>query len=480
MKAALFANSSWGIVAHLSQVVLLSAFFVMLTRHYPAEEFGKYAVANALMQMMLAFQLWALGTGSSGKLGRSPDRHRLILKFLSTQMYSGVAFAVVATAFAFVLYDNESIRILSAVLAVNIVFDNIINALKALNVADLQQRKTFLLLTLDGLLKCSVAAALFVVPLSLVTLALVLLLARLITVNLFLIVGTSGDVTAGTLLLGNRVSLREIRRLVVSNWPWVALGGVSMATWRVGSIIISKRLGLAETSIYEVAYRLFSAAQMVPVIVATAVFPMLVRLWNANDIAAFRSFYRSTYLYYLLFGCVAYTFVYSYFLVLRATGVRAAVYRGGGLYVAAVPDDVRFPTAFLQGNVLLAMRLERRDLLLNLVLLAVTVAGALIGLRYRHSLATVNLALFGGFVAFHLLQDALLIRRGISSLGHAVGFHLLLLAVIGAYGLVSARWPSLLVFPVFWGVILIIGLAVLQRRASLRLYVGKAFALARR
>ena len=323
----------------------------MLTRNYSTEEFGKYAVANALMQMMLAFSALGLGNWFIREAsGDTANRHLLILKFLSTQIYSGLAFAALAAACAFVLYQDGSIRTISAVLAVNIVFDNIINALKSLNIADLQQRKTFVLLTLDGLLKCGVAGALFVVPFSLVTLALILLATRLVTLNLFLVLGTSGDVTVGSLLPGRRVALAEVRTLVVSNWTWILLGGVSVATWRLGSIIISKRLGLAATSIYEVAYRLFSTAQMLPVIVATAVFPMLVRLWNANEIAEFRSFYRSTYVYYLLFGCLTYTLRLFLRRRSRASRLRSTVCQRCSVHLAAISHDGRVSDGISPGE----------------------------------------------------------------------------------------------------------------------------------
>ena len=329
------------------------------------------------------------------------------------------------------------------------------------------------------LLKCGVAAALFVFPLSIVTFALLLLATRVISVNLFLALGTSGDVTITALLPGRHVSLAEVRSLVVSNWPWILLGGVSVANWRFGSIIISKRLGFAETAVYEVAYRLFSAALMLPVIVATAVYPMLVRLSNANDKAGFRAFYRGTYVYYLLFGCLAYTFVYSYAGVLLP-------FAFGSQYAAAIIPTrqlfltmVVFPTAFLQGNVLCAMRLERRDLALNVVLLIVNVTVCLVGLAHWRSIAVINVALLTAFVTLHLLQDALLIQQGISSLRHAVAFHAATLGVVASYSMLASRWANPLVFPLYWGAAALIAGVMLHRDASLRAYVGKALALAR-
>lgn len=476
-RAVLISNSSWGIVGQGAQTVLLTLFLVILARHYSADEFAQFVVANALMQMLLAFSGLGLGNWFIREMaGPAVDRERLILKFLSTQVYSGLVFAVLNIVIAFALYEDRAIRIIAMVFAANIVFDNIINALKCLNIADFQQRKTFVLLAGDAFLKCAVAAALFVLPFSMVTLAVVLLATRVITLNLFLKLGTAGDVSVRALYAGRHVSRTELRTLVLANWPWIMLAGISVVNWRIANIIISKRLTMADTATYEVTYRLFSAAMMIPVIVATTVFPMLVRLYDAADMTSFRSLYRRTYGYYLLFGCLAYTFIYSFAdalvpFVFGAKYTTAAMY-ARQMFLAMVV----FPTAFLQGNVLMAMRLERRDMWFNAVLLGLNVSICLVGLAYWRSLVVINVALVVAFVIFHLLQDALLIRRGVSSVGHALGFHAVAVSVVASYALLAEQLSSHIVFPLYWTAVLLIVPVVMRNDGGLRASVGRALA----
>lgn len=474
-RAVLISNSSWGIVSHVSQTLLLTLFFVILARYYSADEFAKFVIANALMQMLLAFSALGLGNWFIREVaGATVDRKRLILTFLSTQVYSGLLFGILNVAIAFALYQDRAIRIIAMVFAANIVFDNIINALKCLNIADFQQRKTFVLLAFDAFLRCAVASALFVLPFTMVTLTLVLLATRVVTLNLFLKLGTAGEVSVSALYAGRHVSRTELRTLVLANWPWIMLAGISVVNWRIGNIIISKRLTMADTAIYEISYRLFAAAMMLPVIVATTVFPILVRLYNAADMASFRTLYRRTYVYYLLFGCLAYSFIYSFAgalvpLVFGAKYATAAMYARQMFLTMVV-----FPTAFLQGNVLMAMRLERRDMWLNLVLLGLNVSISLVGLAYWRSLVVINVALVAAFVVFHLLQDTLLIRRGIGSVGHAVAFHALAVAFVVSYSLLAGRSSSYLVFPLYWTSVLLIAAIVMRNDAGLRAYLGRA------
>jgi O-antigen/teichoic acid export membrane protein len=196
-------------------------------------------------------------------------------------------------------------------------------------------------------------------------------------------------------------------------------------------------------------------------------------------VASFRAFYRRTYVYYLLFGCLAYSFIYSFSdallpLVFGSKYAMAAEYTRQMFLTMVV-----FPTAFLQGNVLFAMRLERRDMWFNLVLLVLNVTICLVGLAYVSSLAVITAALVISFVVFHLLQDVLLIRLGVSSVRHALISHASAVAFVVSYSLLAGRSSSYLVFLLYWSGVLLIAAAVMRNDVGLRAYLGRALASVR-
>jgi O-antigen/teichoic acid export membrane protein len=180
---------------------------------------------------------------------------------------------------------------------------------------------------------------------------------------------------------------------------------------------------------------------------------------------------------YLLFGVLVYSAVYSFadVLIPLAFGARyatASVYARQMFLTILV-----FPTAFLQGNVLLAMKLERRDMWLNVVLLGLNGSICVAGLHYFPSLGVVNAALFLSFAIFHLLQDALLIRRGVATLRHALSFHITAAAFVLSYVLLARAISAHLAFPVYWaGLLLAVMLvkwnAPLRRHANLEWLAG--------
>jgi O-antigen/teichoic acid export membrane protein len=395
------------------------------------------------------------------------------------QIYSGAVFYAVNVVAAVLLYQDLSIRLIAAVFGLNIIFDNIINALKCLNVADLEQRKTFTILTLEAFLKAAVGCVLFVYPFSILTLCAILLLVRTVTLNLFLRLGTSSEVSARALLAFRHDPFADLRKLVLSNWRWIVIGGVSTVNWRIASTIVSKRLGLAETATYEISYRLFSIAQMLPIIVSTAVFPVLIRMYKAGDFEGFRVFYKHVYLYYLLFGLAAYCCIYSYsdVLIPLAFGARygSAAAASRGLFLTIIV----FPTALLQANVLLAMKLEVLDMWFNVALLVVNVGVSLVGLHYVHSLLVVNIGLFASFAAFHVLQDAVLIRRRVASLRHVITLHAVTVAVLLSYFLLAKVVGGMFVFPLYWFGVLLVLVSMNRNDPVLRPFFVKAGELIR-
>jgi O-antigen/teichoic acid export membrane protein len=449
-KNVLFKNSSWGVISQISQTVLLSLFFVILARKYSTVEFSKYIIATVLYQLITAFSAMGLSQWFIREIACTDDKKDLISKFLKIQILFGFIFYMVNIGSAFLLYDDHFIRLLCILVGVNIIFDNVINAIKSLNIAYFEQKKTFIILTIDAALKFLIGLFLFIYPLQITVLSIILIVIRFITLNLFIKYGSSSVINLKT-LWKYKISFVDIRHLVFLNWPFIIISGVSIINWRMANILISKMLSITDVANYEITYRIFSIAQILPVIISTTVFPILIKLYNEGNFEKFRAFYKTIHLYYLLFGLLSFIFIYSFadYLVPAAFGTKyamAAIYTKQMFFTILV-----FPTAFLQANMLIAMNLEKKDMLFNIILMCVNVSASFIGLHYLKSLSAVNYSIFFSFFIFHILQDVLLMRKKITSIKQATSFYLISAVFIITYIILYKYINPYLLFLIYCG-----------------------------
>lgn len=454
-KSRVFKNSFWGIAANGLQTILLSLFFVIVARKYTTGEFAFFLIANTIYQFLAGFSSLGLGQWFTREVVNTPDKQDLLSRFLKMQLYSGAFFYVCNIGVAFLLYHDPVLQYLIVLMGVNIIFDNIIYAIKALNVAEFNQNKTFIILIIDSVLRFIIGCLLFVYPFSIITLSFLLIGVRFVTLNFFLGFGSSK--TIGLRYLWNYpLSGKEIRQIVFANWPFIIIGSVAIAYWRISNIIISKTLSLADVANFEISFKVFAIAQVLPLIVSMSVFPTLVQLYGTGSLKNFKNYYSKVFIYYLLFGVLTYTFIYSFAdsLIPWAFG---ATYNGTGLFTKEMFLTILiFPTALLQANVLVAMNMERADMWFNVVSLVLNVLFCFTGFLFAKNLTTVNLAIFFSFLVFHICQDVLLLRRGIVTISHVLKFYLITGALAGIYVLLSFTLPPVVLFTTYWLVIAIV------------------------
>lgn len=457
-KSRLIKNSFWGIAANGLQSVLLSLFFVIIARKYTTNEFAFFLIANTVYQFLAAFSTLGLGQWFTRELVDITDKKELVSRFVKIQLYSGCFFYVCSIAVAFLLYQDHVLQMLIILLGVNIIFDNIIYAIKSLNIAEFNQNKTFIILIIDSVLRFSIGCLLFLMPFSIMTLCLLLIGVRFITLNFFLAFGSSKTVSLRS-LFRYPLARSEVKKIVLANWPFIIIGSVSIAYWRISNIIISKTLPLADVANFEISYRVFAIAQVLPLIVSMSVFPALVQHFKTGTVQDFRNYYRKVFNYYLLFGLFTYTFIYSFAdaLIPWAFG---STYSGTGAFTKQMFLTILiFPTALLQANVLVAMNKERSDMWFNVVSLILNVVFVFTGFLFVKSLTTVNLSIFFSFLIFHICQDVLLVRKGMLTIAHVLKFYLVTGALAGLYVLLSFKFPPVVLFTGYW---LLLGLAFIK------------------
>jgi O-antigen/teichoic acid export membrane protein len=223
-----------------------------------------------------------------------------------------------------------------------------------------------------------------------------------------------------------------------------------MLYWRSANIIISKMLTLADVARYEISYKLFAIAQIVPMMLSTTVFPKLAALYGNEGKTSLKPLYNQLFYLYFLFGLMAFTFIFSFGYLLLPLLFGETYSDVPRFTTEMFLTMLVFPTALLQANVLVAMKLERFDMLFNIASLIVNVALSIIGIRYFQSLSVINYSIFISFFIFHVLQDIILIKRGVSSLKHVLKFYVVATAATLIYIYVSPFLSNYIWFVLFW------------------------------
>ena len=438
----------WGLVSNVLQNILFSVFFVIIARVYSEVDFGNYVIANTLYSFVMGFSSLGLGHWFVRELINTNDKQKLTQSFFKIQGMIGVAFYAVNIAISYLLYKDEMIRNISLILGINIIFDNIINAVKSLNIANQEQRKTFGLLTVEATLKCAVSCILLVWKMDIILLSFILIVLRLLTLNLFLNIGSSASLNL-VKIIKSHVPWTEVKQVVLKNWPFIIIGSLSIINWRIGNILVSKWLSIKDVAIYEISYKMFSLAYLLPVVVSTTVYPMLIKAYQEGEQSLSKMYHR-IFIPYVAFGFLAFSFVYAYadFFIPLLFGDR---YQSVSHYVRQMFFTILiFPTIFLQANVALTLKMEKLDMICNIFSLLINVLICVIGLSYYRDLTVVNLGLFSSFFIFHIIQDVMLVRKKISSLKNVLAFYGASILLTATYIWGSSQIGNEWMFPVFW------------------------------
>jgi O-antigen/teichoic acid export membrane protein len=453
-KTQLFQNSFWGIFSNIFQNILFSVFFIVIARKYNTNDFSNYILANTLYGFVLAFSSLGLGQWFIRALMTVQDKVALVYQFFKIQLLVGFVFYLVNIAIAFTLYTNPVIRNLSLLIGVNLIFDNIIYVIKYVNIAEFNQKRTFVILTIEALLKFIAALAVLYLSISIIQLAAILILLRFITLHLFLRFGSIYHLGIGKLIHAP-LNKDQFKKIVIANWTFVVIGSISVVYWKVGTILISKLLTASDVANYEISFKLFALAQILPVIVSTSIFPILVKQY-ITDISQMVKTYQLAFLGYAIYGLLSYTFMYSF-----ADRIIPALFGTNYLFTAAYCKEMFltilvFPTALLQANLLIAMQQEKLDMWLNITSLFFNMLFCTIGMYYYKSLSVVNLSIFLSFFLFHLIQDVALFKQKIIYPFHALYFYLTSFLVILTYGYFLKFTNVYFLFFAFWSILLLL------------------------
>jgi O-antigen/teichoic acid export membrane protein len=421
-KPTLIQNGVWGIMSNILQTLFVCLFFAIVARKYPANEFARFLISNTVYQIVAAFSSMGLGQWFIRQYAVEEDKITLTSKFLKTQAGLGLLFYLVNIVLAFSIYQDGRIILLCVILGTNIIFDNFINALRNLNIAEGKQYKTALILVIDGFFKLLIGCMLFIQPFSSVVLSVLMIVIRILTLSLFIKLGSSNSISLN-LLIKAKISVEDLKQLIVKNWQFIVIGSISIIYWKIGNIIISKVLVLSNVAEYEISFRIFSVLQILPVVASATIYPQFIKLYNEKKIPELRELYKNIFMGYMVFAVIAYTFMYSFAPVIIP-------FAFGNHYPGAVVclqqmflTYLLLPTVLLQANLIVTIGLEKMDMWFNVVSLFINIVGCLLGLYFVKNLLAVNYSVFVSFLVFHLLQDIVLIRRKFMNVKHCLSFY---------------------------------------------------------
>jgi len=447
-KGKLVGNSFWAILSSVFQSIIFSLFFIVIARRYSSSDFSSYIIANTLYGMILSFSSLGLSQWFIREIKQHDFEGEIISRFFKIQLLAGTVFYLINVLLSFTLYSSDLVRNISLLLGINIIFDNIIYVFKTINISRYEQKRSFMLTSLEALIKLVLAAFVVYLDISIFSVIVMLVMSRAFTLYLFIKFGLSDNIDITHYWKGS-LALREIGLVLKKNIYFIVIGSVSVVYWSTGSLLVSKLLQLDKVADYEISFKLFSMAEIIPVMVSASVFPILVEKGKA-DVEERNRFFRKIFLVYAMYGLLAFTFVYSYAALLIP-------FLFGAKYIHTVPNCIQmfwtiivFPTALLQANLLVAMHMEKTDMWLNLLSLALNFIIAFFGLTIIQDIAVVNYAIFISFLFFHISQDIILVQYGIHKQSDALFFYTSSALLILAYHFLSVFFSDFYFFFLFW------------------------------
>jgi O-antigen/teichoic acid export membrane protein len=245
--------------------------------------------------------------------------------------------------------------------------------------------------------------------------------------------------------------------MLKKNIYFVVIGSVSVVYWSTGSLLVSKILPFERIAEYEISFKLFSIAEIIPVMVSASVFPMLVEKGKA-DSAERNRFFRKVFLVYTIYGLLAFTFIYSYASSLIPLLFGEKYVHTASFCIQMFWTIIIFPTALLQANLLVSMQMEKTDMWLNLISLALNFTIGFLGLIFYKDISLVNYAIFISFLFFHVSQDVILVQSGTNKISDSLFFYISSALLLLTYHYLSLLFSTPFFFFLFWIIFALVSL----------------------
>lgn len=456
-----FKNSFWAISSSIFQNIIFSVFFIIMARSYDTEMFSSYILANTLYGLILSFSTLGMAQWYIRALKESSDSKILSALFLKIQLYAGCFFFLLNVFLSFLLYQQTTIHVLSVLLGLNIVLDNLIHVFKTINIATYQQRQTFMILSAEATLKLILGIAIFYIVPDLFLVAFSLLFLRIISLFFFFLNEKNGFLKLST-VFHTQLEIKTIIKTLYANRFFLVIGSISVLFWSIGNILVSKFLDFNRVADYEISFKLFTMAEVIPVMVSASLFPLIVEKVKTGTLESSQLLKAVSY-GNVVYGLVAYTFVFSFSEELIPILFGEKYSQTADYCKEMFLTILIFPSALFQANILIALKMEKTDMHLNLLSLGLNLTISIMGLYLTRSLSSINYAILISFVVFHVSQEYYLIQRGISTIKHAMSVYGIIIGGATLYLFLEKFISPFYLFPTIWCLLLLFIIPTLKK-----------------
>jgi O-antigen/teichoic acid export membrane protein len=314
--------------------------------------------------------------------------------------------------------DDTKIIQISSILGLNVLFDNLIYSIKAIHTAERTQFLILKITLIESFIKLSMVVVFYFRPFNFLLFLFLLVACRIFTLilsyrSLPLHVKIEIRELKTYINIRKIIKVKRIRSLIYEGRVFVIIGSINVIFWRINSLLLSKLTDKTDVGNYEVAFKLFSIAQIIPVILMGTIYPVLSK--NNSDNKIFLETSKKAYLQLLIFS--VYTSLSAFFLSpylitwFFGTEFKESIVITQHMFLALIP----FSLSLVQAYILIASHHEKIDMWLNIINLIInSILGyiliksfGLIGSVYSISIS---------FLLFYIIQSVFLKKYNIDYL----------------------------------------------------------------
>jgi O-antigen/teichoic acid export membrane protein len=122
-----------------------------------------------------------------------------------------------------------------------------------------------------------------------------------------------------------------------------------------------------------------------------------------------------------------------------------------------------FPVVLLQANILIALKKEKIDMWMNLIVLIMNILFCLLGVIFTKNLSIINYSIFASFIIFMIMQDTYLLKIKIQDTTLIINKYSALISFGISIVLTVLYVKEIWVFPVY---LMVIGIIILSLQSK--------------
>lgn len=272
--ASLVRNSTWSLVAQAASIGFGALVAVVAVRVLTVSQWGDYSTALALASLLVVFAELGVATVVLRRMSAEGVDHVEVLGAArGAVVLSGTVTALLLIPTAVVLGFSDHVLVVLVPATVLCLVQPWVALLRSVFTAWRTMASTAVLLVVQASLT------------ALVTLALLAWGVRSLAPMLGLVVGYSASAVLGTHMVRRRFGVRtrtvwgrralDVLRVSV---PIAGVGLIAVVYAHVDVIMLSRLAGTSEVAYYTVPYSIVRMAWLAPSLIASAFFPLLMRL----------------------------------------------------------------------------------------------------------------------------------------------------------------------------------------------------------